>query len=926
MTGRTYLESGGDRTVVDQAPVPTAPPEFDPEQDLVSDDSQETEVDTGEHAPVEDIEPPMVGQSAATEALMLGLATAFEHGKPTLVALEGGRGSGKTRLLFHAAELAARQHEEVRVLYAACRPQGADGSFAPFGRLLLERFGVTPSSSPKMVRGQMATVVKGALQRSDAIANSETTHLLGHIAGIPFPDSPFLRKEQGPKALRERALAAFKRFLEGDAKQRPILLLLDNMHAAEDDGWELVAAALQVEGPLAVVVAGAAPLAERAGGLTAPGGVAIGPIAPLAEPDVAAMLKILLPTLVATPEPLVAALTHRSEGNPSALRELVFALVEAGLFMRAAGSLTPDLAKLETGELPVTMEHAVRARLARLDAIERATVDRAAVAGEAFMDACLLAMMRAERPAPGDAEHPASMWPDDDDESALQAALGRLVEKGFLEPVEQTDVPGTAEFRFLQPYARELVYAEQDEAEKVERHRTVAHWMSVAIERHRQGMAELAAPHLEKAGMTARAGRAYLEAAHAERGRMHTEAALRYAEKALALIDPGDVGRRIDALHLTGSLQTTVGRYDDARAAFLEMLSIAWRIGARHKGGAALNRLARLHRQRGEDAAAETLLERALGLFRAAGDLRGVASSLDDLAQVARLRGDLERASAAAQEALEIRRRNADVRGEAVSLMTVGGIEFSRGQIERADELFEQAREIRESIGDRAGVMQAYNALGAIAYERGDVGRAEQCWNAALQEAEAMADRHTQSFLLNNLGEALTSTGRTEEAEARLRKARELAHQLQNRRAMAEVERNLGLALLRGGQGDAEKTLLRALALAEEYGSKEAIGLAHRAMGQLRAQTLFDDKGEVSRRAEESFLASIDTFRELGNDKEAARSLAELGYHLVERGDSESAIERLREARAIMRRIGLGALTKVEQTLTDLGARITGHH
>ena len=102
------------------------------------------------------------------------------------------------------------------------------------------------------------------------------------------------------------------------------------------------------------------------------------------------------------------------------------------------------------------------------------------------------------------------------------------------------------------------------------------------------------------------------------------------------------------------------------------MLQLSWRIGARNKGGAALNRIARIHRQRGEDAKASQLFERALDLFRAAGDLRGVASTLDDLAQISRLRGDVDRAFAAASEALEIRRSHADARGEAVSLMTLG--------------------------------------------------------------------------------------------------------------------------------------------------------------------------------------------------------------------------------------------------------------
>jgi tetratricopeptide (TPR) repeat protein len=596
----------------------------------------------------------------------------------------------------------------------------------------------------------------------------------------------------------------------------------------------------------------------------------------------------------------------------------VHALVEGGLFVETKQGFLADLSKLETGQLPLSLEDAIRARLDRLDPLERATLDRASVMGEAFMDRCVLALTRSERALPGDERDASSHWPHDDDERELGAALERLVEKGFLARV-RSEVPGVGELRFMHTDTRALVYEEQDAALRLARHGVVAEWLSVVAEAHRAGIAARAAPHLERAGMHGRAGRAYLEAAHDEEARLHTQTALRHVEKALELIETGDLARRIDALHLAGSLLTTLGRYDEARAHFEEMLRLAWRIGARNKGGAALNRIARLHRQRGEDAQAAALLERALTLFRDVGDLRGVASSLDDLAQVARLRGDLERALLAASEALEIRRSHADARGEAVSLMTLGSIELARGDLGSAERFFHGAREIRESLVDRVGVVQTYNALGAVAFDRGDHERAEGYWRAALQEARKMADRHTQSFLLNNLGEALLEANRVEDARALLREARELAQSLGNRRAIAEIERNLGLAAMRAGDDDAERVLLRALALAVEYGSSEAIGLAHRAVGQLRARTLFDADGGLSRRAEESFLMSIDLLREVGNEKEAARSLALLGSHLIERGDLDTARERLHEARAIMRRIGLGRLREVERTLAEIG-------
>ena len=116
------------------------------------------------------------------------------------------------------------------------------------------------------------------------------------------------------------------------------------------------------------------------------------------------------------------------------------------------------------------------------------------------------------------------------------------------------------------------------------------------------------------------------------------------------------------------------------------------------------------------------------------------------------------------------------------------------------------------------------------------------------------------------------AAGAIEDATAALEEARALAGALGDKRALADIERNLGRLALKQGSAEAKQTLERALALAQDYGGKEAIALAHRAIGQCRARTLFDAEGQTDKAAEESFLTSIDLFREIGNEKEAARS------------------------------------------------------
>lgn len=915
-TGRYLAEQGderGGRTAV--SGLPALRHAHAAEEPL--DESELEELDSTPPPP-EEVEPPLVGRQDISTILHTAIDGAVASRRPTLVALEGASGSGRTRLLFHAAELAARVAPNVRVLYGLCRE--GDGPSAAFSRILLERLGVTPSSSPSLVRAQIAMFVGEALGSSDALAIGETTHLLGTFAGVPFPDSPFLAGlDPHSGELRKRQLGALKRFFEGDAKTRPTLLLLDNMHHAEEGAWEILEVVLSAEAPIVAVLAGDAPTAERAAKLTAAGGVMSGPIGPLAEADVASMLHVILPTLLEAPEPLVAALTHRSAGNPSALRELVFALVEAGLFVRDEGGLRPDVAKLEGGALPVTMEDAIRARLARLDDLERATIDRASILGDVVLDRAVFAMMRSERPAQDETQDPLRLWADDDDERAFEEALVRLEEKGFLEPLDAADFAGVRALRFVHGETRSFVLRHLDEELRRKRHATVAHWVTATLDTDAAGVAVLAAPHFEKAGMADRAGRAHLEAARHDLAQSRTQSALHHAERAIELLVPEELARRLDAMFIEGSALHTLGRYDEALAVFGRVLAASFRLGARGKGGAALNRIARVHRARGEDERAHAVLVRALELFRGASDLRGVAATLDDLAQIVRLRGDLDGAMSAASEALQIRQGHGDARGEAVSLMTIAGIEHSRGNLDAALRVAEAALETRQRVGDRAGIAQTLNTLGAIAFERGDVERAETAWREALLAARETADRRTQTFVLNNLGESLSELGRDEEARIFLLEARAHAHEAGDKRMIAEVERNLGLVALRRNEDEAEATLARALELANDYGAREAIANAQRAVGLLRSRTLFDASGAVDRRAEEAYLLAIDGFRDIGMEKDAARALADLGRHLLERGDLDGARDRLREARSIMRKIGLRDIERVDQTLATLG-------
>jgi tetratricopeptide (TPR) repeat protein len=860
---------------------------------------------------------PLLGQNEALDVVRLHIAESFRRGRATLTLIEGSAGSGRTRVLERASEFAAQNYANVRVYYAACRNH-EEGPYAPFSWLLLERFGITPASSPSTVREEMLRTVELALGVENSEQSIEAAHLLGHMAGVPFPGSVALeRLSASPHELRERAANALAKLFESDCGGGRLLVLLDDMHRAESDAWEVLETLIRSDAKIAFVVAGDATLETRLEGLRSHAKAALAHLQPLGEVEVAELVKMLLPSLRETPEPFVSALQHRSRGNPSALTELVRALEERGLFKSTSAGLEVDLDKLARGELPLTMGDAIRARLAGLTPAELAVIQHASVVGELFWDGALLALARSERPA-SDTREPLSVWSDVTDETQLSEALLALEAKRFVVRLGVSVVPGLSEYTFQFAGARAVVYGELPEYTREAWHATVAHWMTLAPGLPAEGLSAALARHLERAGRHVRATEAYLHAAEEERHRLRTSMALRHVERALPLVAAEDVQLRIRVLHEHGSLLTTLGRYDEAHDSFAEIVRLAFRVGARGTGAAALSRIARIHRQRGEHAAALAFFEQALGLFRAADDLRGVASTQDDLAQVHRLLGNLERAMTSAQEALEIRSRTPDTRGQAVSRNTLGFIELDRGNFADAKSQLEAALSIRLSIGDHEGAVQSRIGLGKLAFYQGRTRDALRLYTLALDSARELGSQRLQCHLLNHLAEAQLAGGNLDTANDLLFEARRVAVTLRDQRALSEIQRNLGLVALARSDPRADQQLSAALELARECGTRQSVALAHRSLGRLRAKDAPESSGAAEAPAESSFLESIRIFEECGSLHELARTQAELGFHLAERGSVERAREALTQAYVTMKRLSLPELARVGERLAQL--------
>jgi tetratricopeptide (TPR) repeat protein len=392
------------------------------------------------------------------------------------------------------------------------------------------------------------------------------------------------------------------------------------------------------------------------------------------------------------------------------------------------------------------------------------------------------------------------------------------------------------------------------------------------------------ARHREKAGAKAQAAAAFLQAADVARAQYSNVKAAELYGKGLSMLKDGaeaDEEQRLRALHHYGDVLQALGRTDEALASFREMLTRAFRLDLRAKGGAAHSRVGRLFRETGRLDAASQHLEAALALFDEAGDERGIASTLDDIGKLYWLRGDYQRALEFTQRALGMRKKIGDRRSIALSLNNLGLVYQDSGQFKQALDAFEQALGIRRDIGDLVGVSITLNNLGTVAQDQRDDQRALALFTEAHEVAKETGDRNRIALVLTNLGETYNRLGDAKEAIRYLKQAEDLADELGDKLGLAEAVRGLGKAYLSQREFiKARECTARAVSLFSEIQSKVQVGVALRSLGEVTAAATAGG-GPEQRQAADALKQSIAIFEEIGNEVELARSCRSYAALLV---------------------------------------------
>ncbi len=271
------------------------------------------------------------------------------------------------------------------------------------------------------------------------------------------------------------------------------------------------------------------------------------------------------------------------------------------------------------------------------------------------------------------------------------------------------------------------------------------------------------------------------------------------------------------------------GRVREARTYLARLLAVSQGT-SRELRARVLHAAASLARYAGDLATAATYADEAILLWRALGDVRGLAIALYTSGHIAHQRSDFSSATVRYEESLTCWRNVGDHAGTARVLQRLGVLAQEQGNREEARQWYEQALALWQELADPLAIATCYNSLGGIAQEQQQYERAVFLYGEDLRLRRELGDRLGMACALDGLGVLAREQGDYGRAIAMGDEAVRIKRELDEREQLAYSLYTLCLAVcLRGDYERAASLAREMINIDRELGS--TVDMARRLEG-----------------------------------------------------------------------------------------------
>jgi class 3 adenylate cyclase/tetratricopeptide (TPR) repeat protein len=783
------------------------------------------------------LDSPMVGRARQLAQLQQAFDASVEDGACQLFTVLGSAGIGKSRLV---EEFLSGVGSDAEVLRGRCLPYGEGITYFPVVEAIKQAAGLADFDLPDVVERKVCSVLEDDEHKE--LVCRHVSQLMG-IAEATAGEETFW---------------AIRRFFEVVARERPLVLVFDDIHWGEPTFLDLVehiADWSRGSSILLVCVARSELLDLRpAWGGGKPNAATVS-LEPLSDEQSQTLIANLLGS-VDLPAEVAGRIIQTAEGNPLFVEQTLAMLIDEEVVARE-GERWVSVGDTSAVMVPPSIQALLAARLDRLAPEERTVLQAAAVSGRDFFSSAVRDLV------------------PEDVRAHVPANLMALVRKGLIR-AERTSLPGEDAFRFRHVLVRDSAYDAISKTHRADLHERLADWLERVAGDAIVEQEEVVAYHLEQAYLyrtqlrlagnraAALGHRAAAHLASAGRrasGRGDFTGAVNLLRRAVAVAPSSGADRAAILYDLGDALQWT--EVSGAFSAFDEAVELAADAGDRSREllarirRSALQTLLDPHAKPTDEFRAE--LDEAVREFEALEDEAGLATVWSQLAVIEGIPCRFQHAERAARRALEHARRTGDellVRNAIADLLTSGEVGVStpeeglrtldgmhddlsrtrvleafalsvrssyvcmQGAFDEARRLMGLSNEIGEGFGQRFIDSSQLEMLGAMEMLAGDPSAAERAYRRQFEILDELGDEGHKSSAAANLARVLCALTRFDEAERYAAIARsaaaedDLLSQVTGRQAQALVLAS------RGETEEAERLAREAVRMCADAGAE----------------------------------------------------------------------------------------------------------
>jgi tetratricopeptide (TPR) repeat protein len=407
------------------------------------------------------LDSPMVGRDRPRRLLEDAFADVRDRRICHLFTVLGPAGVGKSRLVN---EFLASLGDQARVVRGRCLSYGEGITYWPVTEIVRSVIGEGESPGAADEHGKLVALLHG-VPDAERVAQ-RVGSAVGLTRGDPVP---------------EETNWAIRTFLEALAAERPLVVVLDDLHWAEPALLDLVDhVADWSEGAPILIIA----LARRelldvrpawGGGKRSATTISLEPL----DAEQTAQLIDNLLGQASLPATVFDRIREVAEGNPLFVEELIEMLIDEGTLARRNGGWEVRR-EVAASSMPPTIQALLAARLDGLGGSERAVLERGAVEGTVFhRDAVAALAPEAIRESVG-------------------PSLQSLTRREFVAP-DRAELIGREAYRFRHQLIRDAAYQAMAKQSRAELHERFASWLEVALADRADEYRPILGYHLEQA-------------------------------------------------------------------------------------------------------------------------------------------------------------------------------------------------------------------------------------------------------------------------------------------------------------------------------------------------------------------------------------------------------------------------------------------